>query len=188
MIPAGRRAVDRAGVAELHGLTWRQAQRHRPWAEPGHPAPITRGKPALWDRDQAAAHARGEQVPALPETVDPGDLLDRWEAAELAGVDPVAWERDHYRERVPAPDAQACGVLHWYRRTVEVYRADRATPKRGGGRPPGRSETRPRAEIAERVQKLLDETEHSGEPISVAEVARRVGIHYTTAHRHVTAI
>lgn len=187
MIASGRGVVDRAGVAALHGMTWRQAQRRRPWAEPGHPAPITRGKPALWDYEQVATFSKGEQVPVLPESADPDDLLDRWEAAERAGVDPVAWERDHYRGRIPAPDAEALGVPYWYRRTVDSYRDSRGTPRSGGGRPPGRSEALPRAEVAERVRELLGEAERSGEVISVAEIARRVGVHYTTAHRHVSA-
>lgn len=187
MIPAGRTVTDRSGIAALHGMTWRQAVSRRPWSAPGHPEPITRGRPALWDAEQAAAFARGEAIPPLPATPNPRDLLDRWEAAEYVGVKPTAWEREFYRGRVPKPDAEVHGVPHWYRSTVEAHRREREVPKRGSGRPAGRVEAVPRAELGKRVRDLLREADERGERISVAEVARRIGIHYTTAHRHVTA-
>lgn len=188
-IHVGRHAVDREGIAELHGLTWHQAHRRRPWAQPGHPAPITRGRPALWDYEQARAYARGEAVPHLPtDVVHARDLLDRWEAAAEAGVDPVAWERDMYRDRVPPADEEIYGVPYWYRGTVWAHRDNRSTPKRGGGRPAGSTDTIPRAELRQRVAALLDHAIQDGEPISTAEIARRLGIHYTTARNHVLAI
>ncbi|MFF5988126.1 hypothetical protein [Prauserella flavalba] len=189
MIHVGRHAIDRAGVAELHGLTWRQARRARPWARDGHPEPISRGRTQLWDQEQAEAFARGEPVPELPVgNVHARDLLDRWEAAEWAGADPVAWERDMYRGRTPEPDEEVYGVPHWYRATVDAHREGRAVPQRGGGRPPGRAESLPRGEIRDRVHALLREAIDTGTPISTAEIARRLGIHYATAHKHVTAI
>ena len=189
MIPAGRSVVTREGIAELHGLSWRQARRARPWAAEGHPEPLTRGRPThsrpqLWDREQAAAFAGGAPVPALPVDPHAEDLLDRSEAAELAGVDPVAWERDIYRERVPEPDRTLHGGRYWYRATVQAWRAAHTVRQVGGGRPPGRADTVQRAQLPHRVRDLLEQ-----EPdIRIAEVARRLGVHYATAHRHVSRI
>lgn len=195
MIPVGRSAIDRAGIAELHGLTWRQARRARPWAHPDHPAPITRGKPAngkpqLWDYEQAEQFARSQAITPLPSgDTHEGDLLDYVEAAEWAGADPVAWIRDVYRDRVPAADEHILGGSFWYRATVDAWHAERERgPRRGGGRPTGSVEHTPRAAIAEQVRALLADAAETGEPISTAEIARRLNIHYTTAHRHVAAI
>lgn len=194
MIPVGRSAIDRAGIAELHGLSWRQARRVRPWAQPEHPAPITpgrptNGRPQLWDFEQSEQFARGQQVTPLPAgSIHDRDLLDRREAAEQAGVDPVAWERDMYRDRVPPADEHILGGTFWYRGTVEDYRAGRTTPRRGGGRPAGRGESVPRGELRQRVRELLREAVETRVPMSTAEIARRLGIHYTTAHRHMAAV
>ncbi len=195
MIPVGRDVVDRAGIAELHGLTSRQARRAKPWDQPGHPASITPGRgtggrPTLWDHDQAVAFAAGETVPQLPDASHDGDLLDRFEAAAEAGVAATAWEQDRYRGKVPAPDEEVYGIPLWYRSTVTDYRDQRTvTPRRrGGGRPPGSGEDRPRAEIRAEVHQLLREAVDAGQPISTAAIARQLGIHYTTAIRHVHAI
>lgn len=192
MIPVGRTAVDVAGIAALRGLSIHQARRCQPppWAEPEHPAPLTTGKPApgrpqLWDRDQAAAYARGEPIPPLPEPGHPEDLLDDAEAAALVGLAGETWARYRRAGRLPAVDVEVCGAEHWYRRTAEQYKAEREqradAPR--GGRPPGSTETLPRAEIEQRVRELLD-----GGETNVAEIARRVGVHYTTALGHVTRL
>lgn len=194
MIPVGRSAIDRAGIAELHGMTWRQARRARPWAQPGHPAPVTRGRPAngkpqLWDSEQAEAFARGQPIPPLPNgDTHERDLLDYVEAAHIAAADPSAWIRDVYRDRAPAADEHILGGSFWYRETVEDWRQQHATPRRGGGRPPGARDRHPRGDTDEQVRTLLRAATDAGQPISTAEIARRLGIHYTTAHRHVAAI
>jgi DNA-binding transcriptional ArsR family regulator len=184
--------VDVVGIAALRGLSIHQARRRKPppWAEPGHPAPLTTGKPApgrpqLWDRDQAAAYARGKPIPALPEPGHPDDLLDDAEAAKLAGLTPQTWARYRRAGRLPAINAEVCGAEHWTRRTVEQYKTDREQRAEAprGGRPPGSTETLPRAEIEPRVQELLD----SGET-NVAEIARQLGVHYSTALGHVTRL
>jgi IclR-like helix-turn-helix domain-containing protein len=203
VIPAGRTAVDREGIAELHGLTFHQARARRPWNEPGHPAPLTAGRPSnsrprLWDRDQAAAYAADDPIPPLPEPGSPDDLLDVTEAAELAGLSVATWTRYESYERtrtrpagerptVPPPDDQICGVPHWYRRTIERFRADRNSPAPAPrrGRPAGATDRVPRADIRTRVAELVDQAHEHGEPVNIAEIARRLGIHYGTAHRYV---
>ncbi len=202
MIPAGRRAVDQRGIAALHGLSVHQARRRRPWAALGHPAPLTRGRPRrghpqLWDYEQAAAYAADPQapVPLLPEPGHPDDLLDGEEAAELAGIEPATWyhygwlddQRQQSTDLVPPPDAEVSGTPHWYRHTVLAYRADRerraGAPR--GGRPAGSADGVTRGEITTRVAELLAHADQTGEPVSVAEVARRLGVNYSTAHKHV---
>lgn len=187
MIPAGRDPIDRAGIADLHNLTHLDGRR-RPWRDPTHPPPLSSGPgsrahPQLWDHAQAAAYAAGEPVPALPTGEHPDDLLDRREAAALAGVSPVAWKRDMYRNRVPAADATPYGIPHWRRHTVLSYRTQREQPRQGphpGGRPAGTRDPVSRGDVAARVRELVADQPH----ISTAEIARRLGVHYTTAHRH----
>lgn len=187
MIPAGRDPIDRAGIAGLHGLTQLDGRR-RPWRDPTHPPPLSsvpgsRARPQLWDRAQATAYAAGQAIPALPTGEHPADLLDRREAAALAGVDPVAWKRDSYRNRVPPRDAAPHGVPHWRRHTVLAYRTQREQPRASphpGGRPAGAREPLRRRDVAERVRELVADQPQ----ISTAELARRLGVHYTTAHRH----
>lgn len=207
MIPAGRTAIDQSGIAELHGLSIHQARRARPWAAPGHPAPLTRGKPRrghpqLWDRDQAAAYAADPHgpIPDLPGTPHPDDLLDAAEAAELLGIATSTWTYYGLREQqrgqsgaavlAPEPDAEVSGTPHWLRRTIEKHQRDRAhranAPR--GGRPAGARSGAPSGEIAARVAELLQQAAHDGETPSVAEVARRLGVHYTTALKHVQAL
>lgn len=201
MIRAGRDVVDRSGIGELHGMTERQARRYKPWAADGHPASVTprgghQGYPELWDREQAEAFAQGAPVPEVPDARDhradtPEDLLDRFEAAEVAEVKSVTWEMGHQRGRTPEPDAEPFGVPHWHRRTVEAYRAKRGqlrTAPHPGGRPPGTPARRPPGEVRAAIGVYLAEAAHAGTPVTTAEAARRAGVHYTTAHRHVTAI
>lgn len=193
MIPVGHSAIDRAGIAELHGLSWRQARRAQPWAQPGHPDPLTRGRPAngkpqLWDYEQAEQFARREPVTPLEGGTHERDLLDYVEAAHWAGVEPTAWIRDVYRDRVPGADEDVLGGSFWYRQTVDAWRQNHDVPRRGGGRPHGATDRIPRGDTAERVRAVLREASESGVAVSTAEVARRVGIHYTTAHRHVAAL
>jgi hypothetical protein len=179
------------------------ARKRRPWNDPGHPAPLTsgrprRGHPRLWDREQAAAYAEGRPIPALPKPGDPLDLLDLAEAAELTRMTPATWARYEHHERttrrasgqpplVPQPDETVCGIPHWYRRTVEQFRADRAGRARAprGGRPRGATDRIARGETAARVAELLRQARARGESVSIAEIARQLGINYKTAHTHV---
>lgn len=194
MIPAGRDVVDVAGIAKLHGLSLRTARKRNPlpWKEEGHPEPLMAGKtapgrPLLWDRAQAAAFARGEPVPDLPAHVEHDeDLFDDAEAAELVGLPLDTWSRYRRDGKVPPADVTLHGADFRYRRTIERFRqerAERADTPHGGGRPPGRTESKPRAEVAREIRELVE----SGET-NTAEIARRVGVAYTTAANHVKAI
>jgi hypothetical protein len=206
VIPAGRTLITQEEIAELHGMSLRTARRAEPppWDHPRHPAQVNpaRGRThrRLWDSEQATAFARGEPVPELPALGSPGDLLDRVEAAEAAGLSVATWTRYESMERdrtraegerplVPPADEEHGGVPFWHRSTVEAYRADRAEPgrKQPGGRPAGATEAVPRAELPARVAELVAERGDDGQPLSVAEIARRLGVHYTTAHKYVTA-
>lgn len=203
VIPAGRTAIDIAGIATLYGLTDSQARRRRPWADPGHPAPLTpgrprTGRPQLWDREQAVAYSAGRPVPQLPDNEHQDDLLTLDESAALAGMKPDTWAKylrterakgepvndDHGVELVPPPDEDVFGCPHWKRSTVEAYVAARQqrAGSSGHGRPVGRTETVKRAEIGQRIAALMDERDEQDAPLTIAEIARRVGVHYSTAH------
>lgn len=194
MIPRGRPVADRAHIAMLHGLSWSKAKCDQPWTLPGHPKPLTPGpgrpgRPLLWDLDQAEAFALGKPVPRLPEGPHASDLLDRFEAAQAAGIAASHWEQDHYRSLVPAPFDDVHGMTVWTRQSVEAEKERRMTRRSGGGRPPGTTESIKRAEIRQRVAEVLDLATVHGEPEpAIAEVQRILGIAYTTASKHVHAI
>ena len=192
MIHAGRDAVDTAAIAKLHGLSPDQARRVRPWAQLDHPDKITsggrgKGQPDLWDLAQAKAYALGnrdEDIPTLPgpdAPPHPDDLLDRNECAALVHVDPKTWTDYKVGNSV-----DVCGRAHWHRRTVEAFkrkRDERAEGPRGGGRPPGQTEKKPRAQVAEEIRALVE-----GGETNAAEIARRVGVSHSAALTHVKRI
>ncbi|WP_018686513.1 winged helix-turn-helix domain-containing protein [Actinokineospora enzanensis] len=201
MIHAGRTAVDSEAIAVMHGLSPATAHKRRPWTDPGHPKPITQGRPVpgrprLWDEQQARAYANGEPIPALPTRPNERDLLDRGEAAALAGLTPDTWSKYQRTARaqvregaplVPPADEVVCGVDHWYRATVKRCkreRAARATAARGG-RPPGSGDRLAREKIGPAVAELVHAARANDERVNVAEIARTLGIAYSTAHAHV---
>ncbi|GAB3902377.1 hypothetical protein GCM10029964_092760 [Kibdelosporangium lantanae] len=181
MIPHGRTPIDRLGIAELHNLSWSQARNFvKPWAQDGHPKPMSgrgkSGQPFLWDLEQATAYAQHKKIPSLPTEPDPHDLLDRFEAAELAGVHPNAWEQDYYDGRVPEADARPYNVLMWFRKTVEAVKERRAEKAEKRAQAQGSAEkgTRRRAnkswpkradtaqERRRRIAQLLKAADHEG--------------------------
>ncbi|PPK63506.1 hypothetical protein V5P93_000440 [Actinokineospora auranticolor] len=204
MIHAGRTAVDSDAIAAMHGLSPAAAHKRRPWNDPDHPRPITRGRPVsgrprLWDEAQARAYANGEPIPALPTRRDDRDLLDRGEAAELAGVTPDTWSKYQRTARtqaredtplVPPADEIVCGAEHWYRATVKQCKRERAARAKAarGGRPPGSGDRVPRTEIGPAIAELVHAAQANGERVNVAEIARTLGIAYSTAHIHVTRL
>lgn len=205
MIPAGRTPIDQAGIAALHGLSIHQAKRRKPWADPGHPAPISKGRPRrghpqIWDRDQAAAYANDPNgpIPDLPAEEDPNDLLDAAESAELVGIAPGTWTYYTWREEqrdqaddgvtlVPAPDATHFGTDYWRRSTVLSFKTERDQRAHipHGGRPKGSRDGSRRGESAKRVEELLRQAKQDGEELTAAEVARRLNLHYSTVLPHV---
>lgn len=189
MIPHGRDTIDRAGIAELHGMSWRKAERARPWAHPAHPKPLTppHTRPVLWDREQAEAFARGDTIPPLPTATHPQDALHFTEAADLATMNHDHWEQEHHRGRIPKPDLEVQdGVFFYSRAAVEQVKQQRQV-RRTASRPHGSTEKIKRADIPGRVQELLDNAARNGKPQpSIAEIARELGIAYSTAHNYVT--
>lgn len=179
MIRAGRDVVDQRGVARLHGLSWEAARRARPWAQPGHPAPINRpggSVPALYDAEQAAAAAGGgAPIPTLPATAAPGDLLDFREVCAWLGRSPALWREYVHEHRAPQPAARPCNQPHWARGELEVWRTHR----------PGRGWWGPRHEYSASQRALLavEAAAAAGEHVTTAELARRAQVCRTTAHR-----
>lgn len=186
MIREGREVVDRAGIAVLAGMSESVAAKKRPWAAEGHPKPITtrraaNGYPTMWDKEQATRYAAGETVPSLPEQDSPSDLLDRFEAADLAGMSPGAWESAYQHGRIPADDTRL-GVAHWRRSTVEAIRDNRPTR----GRPPGTPGRRHQdsEELTARIRELLEQAAAAGAPLTNIDIAQRLQIHVNTVSAH----
>lgn len=198
MIRHGREVVDQRGVAELNDLPWHTARQDRPWAHPDHPQPVNlkpgerprRGRPTLWDRDQARAFARSRRIPAIPNDAHPDDLLDAVEVAALHGMSLRQFNDARLDNRVdldiPPPDAHPCGVEHWRRATAETMRVRVDKPNRH--RPT-------HAESAERRRRLITtleamtaagEVDHHGLPRNTAEFARRANVTRVTATRFLT--
>lgn len=187
MIRAGRDVVDRAQIAALADMSPSVAAKRKPWAADGHPKPITtyrptNGRPTMWDKEQAEAFAAGQTVPALPEQDSPDDLLDRIEAAELAGMTPVAWESAYHQGRFPS-DTKKLGVPMWFRRTVEAVRDNPPVFKKPAG-PTGKRQ-RKSQELEQRIRDLLNEP---GPRLSDPDIARRLGVHVNTVFNHRTRI
>lgn len=190
MIRAGRDVVDRAEIAVLAGMSESVAAKKKPWAAEGHPKPITtrrasNGFPTMWDKEQAKKFAAGETVPDLPERDSPDDLLNRFEAAELAGMTPAAWESGYQHGRLPA-DATKLGVPHWRRSTVEAVRDNPPTR----GRPPGTPGRRHQdsQELTARIRKLVDQAAAAGTPLTNVDIAQRLQIHVNTVSSHLARI
>lgn len=95
MIRAGRLKYVQtlAGLAEQLGVSYGTLRNKRLHAVEGHPDPISSptARVQLWDAEQTAAFHAGKPVPALPDTDDDQDLLDRHEAALELGVSATTW-------------------------------------------------------------------------------------------------
>jgi len=183
MIRAGRDVVDRLQIAALANMSPSVAAKRKPWNADGHPKPITtyrptNGRPAMWDKEQAEAFAAGLPVPQLPEQDDPDDLLDRFEAAELAGMTPVAWESAYHQDRFPK-DTEKLGVPVWRRRTVEAIRDNPPVFKKPKG-PTGNRQRRSQ-ELEQRIRKLLNKP---GPRLSNPDIAQRLDVHVNTVSNH----
>lgn len=174
MIRNGRPVLDRFEVGQVHGLTPAQATRQRPWAEPGHPAPVNQPggrKGALWDAAQVRAHVAGEPIPPLPDEDAPDDLLDADEVGERAGIATKTVLRYiPLGTIIPAPDTTIHGQPHWRRQTIEEWLPNRPGPGAGGGRPNanGLSDT----ELMERAVKFHEEAVRQGRTLGIRELGR----------------
>lgn len=181
MIRAGRTALTDVEVALAYGyVSLRAAKRGGLFEQPTLPAPINRrggeqrrNKP-LWDAAQIHARASGEQVPELPTTDHPDDLLDAPEAAAVWGVEPGSWE--YYRRTRPhliPQSVEVGGVRHWRRGDVVAF--PRPGQGAGAGRPAGVTDSRPeRGDVAAAVLELLAEEPRSGYQLA-KEVTERSG-------------
>ncbi|MGP3978991.1 hypothetical protein ACTWQF_34250 [Streptomyces sp. 8N114] len=182
MIRAGRRdkVLTVAGLAKQLGLSEGTVRNTKPYTAAGHPAPISSAsaQTLLWDSEQITAYYAGEPVPQLPEE-GPQDLLDRHEAAAEAGVAVNTWNGYKRDPAIADHLVVVAGVEHWPREVVRAFQQSRssARPKPSGGRPRGSGDAVPRTEIASRVADLLTDAP----AISAAQVARELGIAYTTA-------
>jgi len=145
MIPAGRHAIDTAGVAQIRGVTLGALNNAKPYNEPDFPPqlnPHTRtGR--LWDEQQVRAHAAGKPIPPLPTEPHPNDFLDDREAAEYVGMALSSW-MSAVQKQAPAVRGEKprdfYGVRHWRRATLDRIR-DRRRP---AGRPAGATDRAPR--------------------------------------------
>ncbi|MFB8206340.1 hypothetical protein [Streptomyces sp. NPDC056010] len=179
MIRAGRlKYVQTAdGLAAQLGMAPGTLKNKRPYAQEGHPAPISSksARALLWDSEQTKAFYAGKPIPPLPETDDDEDLLDRHEAAVEFGVTTPTWHKYKYDPRlaehvvlVPAEG----GTEHWPRRVLRAFKASRPGRGAGGGRGTGSGDAIPRDLILPRIAELLD----ANPAVTLAEVSDTLGI------------
>lgn len=186
MIRNGRRAVDRAGLAQLHGLSASQLARRRPWTDPGHPAPVNAPggrKGGLWDEEQVRAHVAGDPVPPLPSDDHPADLLDLSEFAALIDVEPGTLAIYVTDGLAPAADETISGQPHWRRDTIESFQRDRPGRGVGGGRQWAGRDRRPRDEVHRRGAELIEAAAAEGRTWTARGLARELGVAPDTARR-----
>ncbi|MFI7388518.1 hypothetical protein [Streptomyces sp. NPDC049813] len=181
MIRAGRReqVQNSADLAQVMGMALGTFRNRKPFAADGFPAPISAAgaKTLLWDREQTTAFLAGRAVPALPETDDDEDLLERIEAAQLLGVTPDTWNSYKRDPRIAPHLVKAAGVEHCPRRVLRAFREEPAGP--GGHRPKGSGDMVPRDQLEARVGELLD----ADTAVTLAHLQKELGIAYSTAAR-----
>ncbi len=183
VIRVGREVVDMDGLAQLHDVTVRTLTRRDTAEHPRHPAPVNQaaaqsgpgGRKRLWDRDQAAAFAAGEPVPALPACDDPQDLLDAVEIAALREVAVATLLREGY---LPSPDESPCGVAHWYRSTATAI-----TSRLHERRRPTKDEVKQIREAL--VAAYATASRRDDGAVNVTAIARAAGVERTVAHKFV---
>ncbi|MET9734585.1 hypothetical protein ABZZ79_29290 [Streptomyces sp. NPDC006458] len=185
MIRAGRAhlVVTLADLAAAAGKSLKTFGNQKLHKVPGHPEPINspKARVLLWDREQIDAFRSGAPVPELPAEDSDDDLLDRNEAADLAGVEPRTWDRyANLPGMRPRPEAvEVAGVEHWRRGDILEWLATRPGPGSSPGRPVGRRDTFPQADLLPQTMQLLEQ-----EPaITAAAIAGQLGINANTAQR-----
>ncbi|GGO58815.1 DUF6292 family protein [Streptomyces lasiicapitis] len=163
--------------------------KHKPYTAEDFPAPISSddARVLLWDSEQTAAHYADEPVPALPDTDDDQDLLDRNEAAALLQVSPRSWDTYKTDPQIKPHLVKIKGVEHCPRHIAAAYQAARqAGPGRAGnpGRPRGSGDMVPRDEIPQRVSALLD----VDAAVTSKTVMAELGLSYVTATRSLSRL
>lgn len=143
MIPHGRTAIDRAGVARIYGKALGTLSNTTPHLEPGFPKRLNpkASRNWLWDEKQVQAHRDGQPIPALPTVPHPEDLLDDKEAAAYAGLKESTWRAYLSEGRIEATKVEVCGQRHWLRGSI---RQRHDAPPGVPGRPHGATDARPR--------------------------------------------
>ncbi|WP_394426890.1 hypothetical protein [Streptomyces sp. SGAir0957] len=181
MIRAGRRdkVQNSADLAQAMSMALGTFRNRKPFTADGFPSPISPAgaKTLLWDREQTAAFLAGRTVPALPQTDDDEDLLERIEAAELLGVTPSTWNSYKRDPRLAPHLVKVKGVEHCPRRVLRAFREEPAGP--GGHRPKGSGDMVPRDQLEDRVGELLD----ADPAVTLAFLQEELGIAYSTAAR-----
>ncbi|MET8298570.1 hypothetical protein ABZW02_31685 [Streptomyces sp. NPDC005180] len=172
----------REDLARDRGMSFGTFRNRKLYAVPGHPAPISSvgARVLLWDAEQTDAFRDGRPVPALPPPGDNEDLLDRNEAAAELGVTPKSW--DSYQRAAPELAEQrvvVAGVEHWPRRAVVAFKQARPGKRAATGRPAGSGDAVPRAELAARVEALLERDP----AVTTAQVMDDLGVSYSTAQK-----
>ncbi|MCX5207680.1 hypothetical protein OG897_40575 [Streptomyces sp. NBC_00237] len=194
MIRAGREehVLTSADLAQREGLALGTWKNRKAVSAPGRPAPVSSkgARTLLWDGDQQDAWAAGRPVPPLPAKDDPGDWLDRQEAAAslTPPVDPRAWD-SYARESddLRAACREIGGVDHWPRGVIQAWEQTRPGDqgkRERGGRPRGTGDLLPREEIRPRAAELL-----TADPAVTAHaVADAIGVHPGTATMALAAL
>ncbi|MEW1639339.1 hypothetical protein AB0469_35455 [Streptomyces sp. NPDC093801] len=183
MIRDGREHLvrTREQLAQDMGMPMGTFRNKRPYAAEGFPAPISSegARVLLWDGEQTAAYFAGSPVPDLPAAGAGGDLLDRQEAAAVLNVAPRSWDSYKSDPRLEPHVRLVCGVEHWPRSVVQAFRDQRPGKQAATGRPKGRPDAVPRAELHARVGALLD----ADPAVTIASVCAALGTSTATAQR-----
>ncbi|THA53238.1 DUF6292 family protein [Streptomyces sp. A1136] len=180
MIRAGRLPYVQtmSDLADALGKKLTTLRNQKPYAAEGHPAPISSpdARNQLWDSEQTNAFYAGEPIPELPQVDDDEDLLDRHEAAQVLGIEPVTWNTYKKDPALAAGmvlvPAGPKGTEHWPRRLVLAYKDSRPGRGAGGGRREGSGDMIPRDEILPRIAELLD----ADPAVTVETVSDTLGI------------
>ncbi|MEW1892319.1 DUF6292 family protein [Streptomyces sp. NPDC085659] len=184
MIRAGRLKYVQtlAGLAEQLGVSYGTLRNKRLHAVEGHPAPISSptARVQLWDSEQTAAFHAGKPVPALSDTDDDQDLLDRHEAALELGVSAATWNGYKSDPRLAEHVVQVPeegGTEHWPRYVVREFKNSRPGRGAGGGRRTGSGDVVPRDQLQPRIAELLD----ANPAVTVGDVVDALGVVFPTA-------
>ncbi|OKJ48144.1 hypothetical protein AMK27_38805 [Streptomyces sp. CB02009] len=180
MIRAGRLPYVQtmSDLADALGKKLTTLRNQKPYAAEGHPAPISSpdARNQLWDAEQTKAFYAGEPIPELPQVDDDEDLLDRHEAAQALGIEPVTWNTYKKDPALVAGmvlvPAGPKGTEHWPRRLVTAYKDSRPGRGAGGGRREGSGDMIPRDQILPRIAELLD----ADPAVTVETVSDTLGI------------